>query len=71
VSTKPENCPIPIKGGRNMSEFQTSVDGYEEENTKFETGNKAAGKRARKWLMVLITAAKNRRKEIQDVKNAG
>jgi hypothetical protein len=54
-----------------MSEFQTSVDGYEEENTKFETGNKAAGKRARKWLMVLITAAKNRRKEIQDVKNAG
>jgi hypothetical protein len=54
-----------------MSEFQTAVDNYEAENTKFEAGNNAAGTRARKWLMVLKRACDNRRKEIQDVKNTG
>jgi hypothetical protein len=53
------------------SEFQTSVDGYEKENIKFEAGNNAAGTRARKWLMMLIRAASARRKEIQNSKNAG
>jgi hypothetical protein len=53
------------------SEFTTAVENYEEENDKFNSGNQAAGTRARKWLMVLIKAADNRRKEIQAVKNAG
>ena len=52
-----------------MSEFTTAIEGYEDENTKFKGGNKAAGTRARKWLMVIIKMAKKRRKEIQDVKN--
>ena len=42
------------------------------DDAKFaEKGNKAAGTRARKALAALMKLAKERRKEIQAVKNAG
>ena len=45
--------------------FQT----YKEENAKFsEKGVKAAGTRARKALLEIAKATKERRKEIQDAK---
>jgi hypothetical protein len=48
-----------------------AIDAYLEENAKFEEkGNKAAGTRARKALMDLKKLATERRKEIQDKKNA-
>lgn len=43
---------------------------YDDENTKFEKGNKLAGTRARKALAEIAKLVKVRRKEIQDVKNA-
>lgn len=43
---------------------------YTEENEKFMKGNKAAGTRARKALAELAKLCKDRRKEIQDSKNA-
>jgi hypothetical protein len=43
---------------------------YTAENAKFEAGNKSAGTRARKALMEIIKAAKTRRVEIQETKNA-
>lgn len=43
---------------------------YVSENDKFnEKGNKAAGTRARKALMDITKACKDRRKEIQESKN--
>lgn len=49
-----------------------AIDVYLEENAKFEEkGNKAAGTRARKALMDLKKLATDRRKEIQEKKNAG
>ena len=46
-------------------------ESYLAENAKFdEKGNKAAGTRARKALAEFTKAAKERRKEIQDVKTA-
>jgi hypothetical protein len=43
---------------------------YVSENDKFnEKGNKAAGTRARKALMEITKACKDRRKEIQESKN--
>ena len=48
-----------------------AIDAYLEENAKFEEkGNKAAGTRARKALMDLKKLATERRKEIQEQKNA-
>lgn len=48
----------------------TLVEEYMSENEKFaEKGNKAAGTRARKALMEITKACKDRRKEIQDTKN--
>lgn len=45
-------------------------DSYVKDNEKFVVkGNKAAGTRARKALAEFAKAAKERRKEIQDVKN--
>ena len=45
---------------------------YIAENAKFdEKGVKVAGTRARKALNELVKLARVRRKEIQDVKNAG
>lgn len=50
-----------------LSLFET----YTKENEKFtEKGNKAAGTRARKALAEMTKVAKERRKEIQEVKNA-
>lgn len=50
-----------------VSLFET----YVKENEKFTVkGNKAAGTRARKALAEFAKLAKERRKEIQDTKNA-
>ncbi len=49
----------------------TLVAQFQEEDAKFEGGNKAAGTRARKALMELKKAADTRRKEIQASKNEG
>jgi len=49
----------------------TLVETYTAESEKFATGNKSAGTRARKALMEITKAAKARRVEIQDIKNAG
>lgn len=43
---------------------------YIKENEKFEGGNKAAGTRARKALAEIAKLTKDRRKEIQDIKNS-
>lgn len=42
---------------------------YIAESEKFDQGNKAAGTRARKALAEITKASKDRRKEIQDIKN--
>lgn len=42
---------------------------YVFENEKFDSGNKAAGTRARKALAEITKFCKERRKEIQDIKN--
>jgi hypothetical protein len=44
---------------------------YSNENDKFEGGNKAAGTRARKALSEITKLCKERRKEIQEMKNNG
>lgn len=59
---------------KNMSEIHNSllvlVEEYIENNEKFsDKGNKAAGTRARKALMEISKACKERRKEIQEAKN--
>ena len=61
---------------KNMSEIHNSllvlVEEYIENNEKFsDKGNKAAGTRARKALMEISKACKERRKEIQEAKNNG
>lgn len=43
---------------------------YTSENEKFESGNASAGTRARKALAEISKLCKERRKEIQDSKNA-
>lgn len=47
------------------------VQQFQEEDAKFEGGNKAAGTRARKALMDIKKLCDARRKEIQAEKNAG
>lgn len=47
------------------------VQQFQEEDAKFEAGNKAAGTRARKALMEIKKACDARRKEIQAAKNEG
>jgi len=59
-----------------MSETHNSllalVEQYIQDNEKFsDKGNKAAGTRARKSLMEITKACKERRKEIQETKNNG
>jgi hypothetical protein len=46
------------------------VKNFLEEDEKFESGNKSAGTRARKSLMDIKKLCDNRRKEIQETKNA-
>jgi hypothetical protein len=43
---------------------------YTSENEKFEKGNKSAGTRARKALTEITKLCKERRAEIQTIKNA-
>jgi Histone H1-like protein Hc1 len=47
------------------------VTTFQDEDGKFESGNKAAGTRARKALMEIKKACDTRRKEIQSEKNEG
>ena len=52
-------------------ELTKNYNTYVEDNLKFvEKGNKAAGTRARKSLMEITKLCKERRKEIQEAKNA-
>ena len=51
--------------------IKSAFETYLEESAKFEGGNKAAGTRARKALMAIKNLAGDRRKEIQESKNAG
>jgi hypothetical protein len=46
------------------------IDQYLMESAKFESGNSAAGTRARKALAELAKAVKARRNEITETKNA-
>jgi len=46
-------------------------DVYQTESEKFESGNKAAGTRARKALAEIAKLCKERRAEIQNKKNEG
>jgi hypothetical protein len=53
-----------------MTNLQPLFDSYLAENEKFESGNNAAGTRARKALAELGKAVKARRNEITETKNA-
>ena len=48
----------------------TALESYNAEHQKFESGNSAAGTRARKALAELGKAVKARRNEITETKNA-
>ncbi len=52
------------------SQIAALVTQFQEEDAKFEGGNKAAGTRARKALMDIRKLCDTRRKEIQAAKNA-
>jgi hypothetical protein len=52
------------------NQIATLVTQFQEEDAKFEGGNKAAGTRARKALMEIKKLCDTRRKEIQATKNA-
>jgi hypothetical protein len=51
-------------------DIKTALEAYEAEHAKFESGNNAAGTRARKALAELGKAVKARRNEITETKNA-
>lgn len=53
-----------------MTDLKVHFDAYLAENEKFESGNNAAGARARKALQELGKAVKARRAEITETKNA-
>ncbi len=53
-----------------QAELQQAFDAYMAENAKFESGNSAAGTRARKALAEMGKAVKARRNEITAEKNA-
>ena len=51
-------------------QFELQVDEYKENVSKFfDSGNKAAGTRARKALSEMTKIGKGLRKKIQDIKN--
>jgi hypothetical protein len=52
-------------------EIASLVTQFQEEDEKFEAGNKSAGTRARKALMEIKKLCDARRKEIQAAKNEG
>jgi hypothetical protein len=51
-------------------DITAALEAYTVEHTKFESGNSAAGTRARKALAELGKAVKARRNEITETKNA-
>ena len=53
----------------NHNNLVTLMEEYVANSEKFDGGNKAAGTRARKALSEFTKAAKERRKEIQAIKN--
>ncbi len=53
-----------------QAELQAAFEAYMAENAKFESGNNAAGTRARKALAEMGKAVKARRNEITAEKNA-
>jgi hypothetical protein len=53
-----------------MTDLKAHFEAYLAENEKFESGNNAAGTRARKALAELGKAVKARRNEITETKNA-
>lgn len=57
-------------GDTMSAELAQLVEEYNANNAKFESGNAAAGTRARKALMDIKKFCDNRRKEIQESKNA-
>lgn len=52
------------------AQLASLVQEFQEEDAKFESGNNAAGTRARKALMEIKKVCDARRKEIQEKKNA-
>ncbi len=56
---------MPATNAQIAQAFQT----FQEEDAKFESGNKSAGTRARKALMDIKKLCDTRRKEIQAAKN--
>jgi hypothetical protein len=50
--------------------IKEALDAFVAEDTKFESGNSAAGTRARKALAELSKLVKTRRNEITETKNA-
>ena len=53
----------------NHNDLVALMEDYVANSEKFDSGNKAAGTRARKALSELAKAGKERRKEIQAIKN--
>ncbi len=53
-----------------QADLMTAYEAYMAENAKFESGNNAAGTRARKALAEMGKAVKARRNEITEEKNA-
>ncbi len=53
-----------------QADLMAAYEAYMAENTKFESGNNAAGTRARKALAEMSKAVKARRNEITAEKNA-
>lgn len=53
-----------------QSDLMAAYEAYMSENAKFESGNSAAGTRARKALAEMGKAVKARRNEITEEKNA-
>ena len=68
-TNKPEEDDFTQTPYTEYGSFNEEKD--EEEDTKFENGNKSAGTRARKALMEIKKACDARRKEIQAAKNEG
>lgn len=56
--------------GNTTSQLQSLFNDFLKENEKFDSGNSAAGTRARKALAELAKAVKVRRNEITEEKNA-
>ena len=53
-----------------VEQLKTAFQNFLDENEKFESGNGAAGTRARKALQEVAKAVKLRRNEITEIKNA-